>query len=68
MTPSGKAIRAERLRAKSAPALLRGSVVNDPRRCLARGIVHSMGRIVLILWCHRYRLRPAGRRFFDPVR
>jgi rSAM/selenodomain-associated transferase 2 len=58
----------ERLRARSAPALLPQTVVTDARKFLAHGIVRSMARIVLILLCHRFRLPLAGRRFFDPVR
>lgn len=58
----------ERLREQTAPVFLPATVVTDARRFLAQGIVRSMGRIFLLLLCHRYRLPLLGRRFFDPVR
>lgn len=58
----------ERLRARTTPVFLPATVVTDARRFLAQGIVRSMGRILLLLLCHRYKLPLAGRRFFDPVR
>jgi rSAM/selenodomain-associated transferase 2 len=58
----------ERLREHTVPVLLPAAVVTDARRFLAQGIVRSMGRIALLLLCHRCRLPLLGRRFFDPVR
>lgn len=58
----------ERLRARRAPVLLPAAVVTDARKFIARGIVRSMARIVLILLCHRYKLSLKGTRFFEPVR
>lgn len=58
----------ERLRRRCTPVLLPATVTTDARKFLARGIVRSTARIVLILLCHRYKLPLLGRRFFDPVR
>lgn len=58
----------EWLRARCPPVLLPLTVTTDARKFIAHGILRSLGRIVLILLCHRYHLPLAGRRFFDPVR
>ena len=58
----------ERLRQATPLVFLPAAVVTDARRFLAQGIVRSMGRIALLLLCHRFKLPLAGRRFFDPVR
>ncbi len=58
----------ERLRQAAPLVFLPATVVTDARRFLAQGIVRSMGRIALLLLCHRFKLPLAGRRFFEPVR
>jgi rSAM/selenodomain-associated transferase 2 len=58
----------ELLRARRAPVLLPATVVTDARKFIARGIVRSMARIMLILLCHRCKLPLAGKRFFEPLR
>lgn len=58
----------ELLRARRAPLMLPAAVVTDARKFIARGIVLSLARIVLLLLCHRYKLPLAGKGFFEPVR
>lgn len=58
----------EQLRKHSVPVMLPDTVVTDARKFLKQGILRSMGRIVLLLLCHRYNQPLLGRRFFDAVR
>ena len=58
----------ERLHTRALTVLPPLTVITDACKFLAHGVIRSMARILLILWCHRYRLQLAGRRFFDPVR
>ncbi len=58
----------EHLRARTLPLLLPATVVTDARKFLAHGVLRSVGRIVLLLLCHRYKIPLLGRHFFEPVR
>jgi rSAM/selenodomain-associated transferase 2 len=58
----------EKLRRVARPALLDSYVVTDSRKFEQRGIARSFAQVLVILACHKLRIRVRARSFFDPVR
>ncbi len=61
-------VMSEKLLTAAPPLLLDSCVVTDSRKFLRMGVWRSLGRVFVIMLCHRLRLPIPMREFFEPVR